>query len=81
MDVQSKPLEPYMPSADPAPRQIDAVEPSAEILVGAAGQPQQTLPLATAGVHRWVWESRFGPMLIEVIGDDTYVNGQRVEPA
>lgn len=38
------------------------------------------LPLAADGVQRWVWQSRFGPMLIEVVGDDAYVNGQRVAP-
>ncbi len=41
---------------------------------------QQALPLATPGVQRHVWESRFGEILIEVIGDQAYVNGQRVEP-
>ncbi|MBU1361988.1 MAG: hypothetical protein KKC79_12415 [Gammaproteobacteria bacterium] len=28
---------------------------------------------------RYMWESRYGPILIEVIGDDIFVNGQRVE--
>ena len=28
-----------------------------------AGEPQRPLELATAGVARWVWESRYGPML------------------
>jgi hypothetical protein len=28
-----------------------------------------------------VWESRFGPILIEVTGDEIRVNGQRVEPS
>lgn len=42
--------------------------------------PQPPLPLAAQGVQRYVWESRFGQMLIEVIGDETFVNGQRVEP-
>ncbi len=37
------------------------------------------LPLATEGVQRYVWDSRFGSMLIEVIGDDIYVNGGKVE--
>jgi hypothetical protein len=31
-------------------------------------------------VQRWVWQGRFGPMLIEVIGEQVFVNGQRVEP-
>lgn len=41
---------------------------------------QPPLPLAAQGVQRYVWESRFGQMLIEVVGDETFVNGQRVEP-
>ena len=39
-----------------------------------------SLPLATPGVQRYVWESRFGKILIEVIGEQTFVNGQVVEP-
>lgn len=42
---------------------------------------EPVLELATAGVLRLVWESRFGPMLIEVRDGSAYVNGQRVEPA
>ena len=49
-------------------------EPSAE------PSPQATLALATPGVQRWVWESRYGPMLLEVAGEQVFVNGQRVEP-
>lgn len=45
----------------------------------AAAEP--TLALATAGVLRVVWASRFGSMLIEVRDGAAYVNGQRVEPA
>lgn len=41
---------------------------------------QVPLPLATLGIQRYVWESRFGEILIEVIGDCSYVNGQPVEP-
>jgi hypothetical protein len=41
--------------------------------------PQETLPLATEGVQRYVWESRFGSMLIEVVDGAAYVNGDRVE--
>jgi hypothetical protein len=40
---------------------------------------QVALPLATSGIQRYVWESRFGEILIEVIGDRSYVNGQAVE--
>jgi hypothetical protein len=41
---------------------------------------QVPLPLATQGVLRYVWESRFGEILIEVVGDCSFVNGQLVEP-
>jgi hypothetical protein len=52
-----------------------------EVLLRADDRPQAPLPLATEGVQRYVWEGRFGPMLVEVVGDTIYVNGQRVEPA
>lgn len=42
---------------------------------------QEDLPLTTPGVYRVVWESRFGPMLIEVADGAVYVNGERVDPA
>lgn len=42
---------------------------------------EATLDLTPAGVQRWVWRSRFGPMLIEVRDGGIYVNGGRVEPA
>jgi hypothetical protein len=29
-------------------------------------------------VQRWVWHSRYGTIVIEVRGDDAYVNGQKV---
>jgi hypothetical protein len=53
-----------------------------EVLLRSAQEappPQQELPLASEGVQRYVWESRFGPMLIEVQGDEIFVNSQRVE--
>lgn len=51
-----------------------------EVLLRRDGDEQQTaLPLASTGVQRWVWEGRYGTMLIEVIGDEVYVNGARVE--
>lgn len=43
--------------------------------------PQEPLPLATEGVYRVVWQSRFGPILIEVEEGVVYVNGDRVEQA
>ena len=51
-----------------------------EIVVGAAPNDQPRLALATEGVQRWIWQSRFGPILIEVIDDRPYVNGVRVDP-
>jgi hypothetical protein len=51
-----------------------------EVLLEAARTPQASLPLAAEGVQRYVWESRFGAMLIEVAGDRVFVNGSAVEP-
>ena len=45
-----------------------------------AASPQAELPLATAGVLRYVWEGRYGPMLIEAVDGEVFVNGQRVVP-
>lgn len=52
-----------------------------EILVRQQPSPQEDLPLAAEGVLRYVWESRFGPMLIEVKEGRVYVNGQAVQLA
>ena len=41
---------------------------------------QSALPLASEGVQRWVWEGKFGAILIEVIDDRVFVNGELVEP-
>jgi hypothetical protein len=51
-----------------------------EVLRLREASPQETLPLATEGVQRYSWESRFGSMLIEVVDGVAYVNGGRVEP-
>jgi hypothetical protein len=50
-----------------------------EILRPREESAQERLPLATEGVQRYVWESRFGPMLIEVMNGIAYVNGDRIE--
>jgi hypothetical protein len=42
---------------------------------------QPELVLSTEGVRRYVWEGKFGAMLIEVREGRTYVNGSLVEPA
>ncbi len=50
-----------------------------EVLLRSNDDHQPLLPLATDGVARWVWESRFGSMLIEVMDDSVFVNGTKVE--
>lgn len=52
-----------------------------EILVLSADNAQAELPLAAEGVLRYVWESRFGSMLIEVKEGRVFVNGGLVEAA
>ena len=52
-----------------------------EVVLRSELPPQGDLPLATEGVLRYVWGSRWGEMLIEVVDGVAYVNGQRVEPA
>jgi hypothetical protein len=51
-----------------------------EIVVGHADNVQPLLPLASNGILRWVWQSRYGAILIEVAGGEVFVNGQRVVP-
>ena len=48
-------------------------------VVGQTDDTQPALPLASDGVLRWVWQSKFGAILIEVVGPDVFINGQRVE--
>jgi len=50
-----------------------------EVLQPRENSPQTALPLASEGVLRYVWQGRFGSMLIEVVGGVAYVNGARVE--
>jgi hypothetical protein len=52
-----------------------------EVLRRLDETPQADLPLATEGVARYVWESKYGEMLIEVLAGVVYVNGDRIEPA
>lgn len=47
---------------------------------GRAADAQAHPPLPSRGAQRWVWHSRFGSMLIEVVDDQVFVNGQRVQP-
>lgn len=49
-----------------------------EVLTGAQRADEPALPLASEGVHRYVWQSAFGPILIEVHDGAAFVNGQRV---
>lgn len=51
-----------------------------EVLLGLEEDPQTRLELATEAVLRYVWQSRWGDVLIEVRNGRAYVNGQVVEP-
>jgi len=57
-----------------------ALAPRPEILVGDHDGEQMPLSLAAEGVVRYVWQSAFGPMLIEVRDGVAFVNGQAVTP-
>ena len=50
-----------------------------EVLLGIESSREPQLPLASEGVARYVWEGRFGAMLIEVRDGAVFVNGQQVE--
>lgn len=49
-----------------------------EVLLGLGPAEQSPLDLAAEGVQRYVWQSAFGLMLIEVRGGTAFVNGKRV---
>jgi len=49
--------------------------PRPEILVGEHDRDQLALSLAAEGVVRYVWQSAFGPILIEVRDGAAFVNG------
>jgi hypothetical protein len=51
-----------------------------EVFLSSTHEPQLPLPLATDGVQRWVWQGRFGAMLIEVLDGEVFVNSSKVEP-
>ncbi len=52
-----------------------------EVLLRPDRAQQSELQRATEGVQRYVWEGRFGTMLIEVREGMVYVNGGLVESA
>jgi hypothetical protein len=51
-----------------------------DVLLSPNEQVEPSLSLGSEGVLRWVWHSRFGEVLIEVVGKQVFVNGQRVVP-
>ena len=51
-----------------------------EVLARREASPQADLLLTAEGVLRYIWESKFGDMLIEVQDGRSFVNGQAVEP-
>jgi hypothetical protein len=52
-----------------------------DVFIRPQPSPQLDLALAAEGVQRYVWESRFGTMLIEVRNGQVYVNGGLVQAA
>jgi hypothetical protein len=49
-----------------------------EVLLGSQPVDQPTLDLASEGVQRYIWQSAYGAMLIEVRDGAAFVNGERV---
>ncbi len=49
--------------------------------VAAEAATQRRTTPGTAGAQRLVWQSRFGTIEIEVVGQTVYVNGDAVHPA
>lgn len=55
--------------------------PLPELLRGQRPADQLSLGPARGGIQRYVWSGAYGAMLIEVSGDDVWVNGELVVPA
>lgn len=51
-----------------------------DVMLSPDEQVEPSLPLGIDRVQRWVWHSRFGEVLIEVVGEQMFVNGQPVAP-
>lgn len=51
-----------------------------DVMLSPDEQVEPSLPLGSDGVQRWVWHSRFGEVLIEVVGEQVSVNGRPVTP-
>lgn len=66
------------PGSQRLPAAVNAPNLLTEVLLGAQPADQPNLPLAREGVQGYVWNSAYGPMLIEVREGVAYVNGQRV---
>lgn len=49
-----------------------------EVLLGPQPCDQPSLKLAAEGVQRYLWQSAYGVMLIEVRDGIAFVNGDRV---
>lgn len=49
-----------------------------EVQLGQQPADQPNLDLASEGVQRYIWQSAYGAILIEVRDGSAYVNGQRV---
>lgn len=49
-----------------------------EVLLGLQPTGQPSLDLAAEGVQRYVWQSAYGAILIEVHDGAAFVNGERV---
>jgi hypothetical protein len=51
-----------------------------EVLLSSTYEPRLPRSLTSVGVQRWVWQGRFGDMLIEVLDGEVFVNSSKVEP-
>lgn len=49
-----------------------------QVRIGGHNTGQQDLALASEGVQRYLWQSAFGAILIEVRDGTAFVNGARV---
>lgn len=53
--------------------------PPAAPLAGPVPEPRLGLAVTAPVRERWVWNSRYGAIVIEVQGDEVFVNGEPVQ--
>lgn len=75
------PLQPHPHRPPPIlPPMADSTGPSLPWRAAQRGEGIAAVGASDLAAQQWVWQSRFGTIVIEVRGKDVFVNGDRVTP-